>query len=124
MCVLEKLIEVEREQFEHEAQVVSPRKMLLQFHNVEAILFVFAVQIHEDVDFNLCLVSKLNFVFDDLDCHTFVVIGVVCLNNNGKAPLAQNLLNNVSVLEFFANLHDIVSFFIIVSVVVKSCRVC
>lgn len=85
------------------------------------IIFVFSVGlVHhlEQLDFDLGLVEKRFFVFDDFDGHVALLFVVVGFDNLAERALADERVNFVAIEKAFAVSYNVVVIIIVVTIVV------
>ena len=67
VVVLDELIEVDREQLEADHEVLPEHHVVLDANDVEGIIGVILLQVHEDLEFYSCLVLETLLVSDELN---------------------------------------------------------
>ena len=72
LVILDELVQIDREQFEGDDQVVAEHTMILDLNYVVLVVWVLFLQVLENVQFNACLVLVTLFVLNDFHGDNFV----------------------------------------------------
>lgn len=134
--VPQEVVQVVREQLEHQTQVVPPHEVSFQFHwkreesgasarsgprltYVILVLRVGPVHHLEELDLDLGLVEEGLLVLDDLDGDVALLFVVEGLHHLTERSLPYERIDFVSIEELFTVLYDVVVVIVVVTIVVQ-----
>ena len=95
--VPEQVVQVIRQQFKHQTQVVPPHEMVLQLDHVVLIIVIRPVHHFKESDLNLSLDEKWFLVFDDLDGHMFLGLVIIGLDDLSKTATTDQRIDFIPI---------------------------
>lgn len=119
VVVLDELVQVDREEFKRDYQVVSEHAMVLNLNYVVLVFGVLLLQVLKDAQLNTSLVLVSLLVLYYLDCDNLPSLVIQALESLAEASFSEEIEHFKSVVNMVFEDDLVIAIFIVVSRIVQ-----
>ena len=107
MVHLDELVEVDREHFKGDHQMLSKHELVPPPDNVFLVFWILVIQVFDKPGFNKSLFVKSLFVFQDFQGYILALFMIIALEDDTKRSFSKLLCDLISIAQMFINPRNV-----------------